>query len=100
MEDELKELWDEYRIGKCFYCFSDILQHVTLMAPQKRLKKQYDVGEQRVGREPKPGSLFWVMTIDPPPWFAAAMTDDQIVLALETARGPKKVRKRKGKRKT
>lgn len=93
-EDETKELWDLYRLGKCYPCSSDILQHCTERAPAKRIGKQYDLGEQATRKEPRPGSSYWVETFDPPPYFQQALQGDQIVMALKEGRGKRKFRKR------
>jgi hypothetical protein len=99
--DETKELWDIYRIGKSYPCLSDITQHAMYHVVSRKLKKQYDLGEQALQREPKPGSLFYVETFDPPIWFQHALEHEQIILALQGGNGKKNKKKnRKGKTKS
>lgn len=63
--EEVKALWDEYRIGKFYACMGDMLD----MAAAYRVKGKGDYKYEENRRHPAQGSAFYVEQIEAPMWF-------------------------------
>lgn len=63
--EEVKALWDEYRMGKFYACMGDMLDIIA--AYSLKGKGEYKYEENR--RHPAQGSAYWITEITPPLWF-------------------------------
>lgn len=63
--EEVKALWDEYRMGKFYACMGDMLD----MAAAYSLKGKGDYEYQENRRHPAQGSAYYVFQIEAPLWF-------------------------------
>lgn len=92
-QTEVKELWDEYRVAKCFPNLTELLM-------RKEGKEFLPEFNQETGYEaPPPGSMYYVNQIDPPLWFVADLQSDNIVTVLSAIKEESKIVTFKGKHK-
>jgi hypothetical protein len=97
---ELKALWDNYRVSKAFGTqFDAILEQAIFYKVSEPLEFEYWLGEIHV-EEPRAGRPYWTETFEPPPWFGRIVGETdfgEAIHALEMARGERR-HKVRGKR--
>ena len=98
---EVQQLWNVYRTGKCFPTeLGAILSNAGYHRPHEAIN-QFDFYESS-GREPRPGSSYWVETIDPPRWFIDQEGDADVRQVLSAMapgrRGAPKLRYKSNRR--
>jgi len=76
---EVKELWDEYRVAKCFPNLTELLMRKigTEFLPELNQEGGYD--------DPPPGSIYYVEQVSPPGWFIDSLKSDNIISPIEMA---------------
>jgi len=73
-KSEIKELWDEYRIAKCFISiFEEMHRRIIFKNPKQKISRTYHISKNIPHFEPPAGSSFWIQEHEPPWWFAEEM---------------------------
>lgn len=71
-DPELKALWDDFRLSKCYQAQTEILSRMRIfVSPNVKQDFEFlpELFPDRIAGMAPNGSPYWIETIEPPQWF-------------------------------